>query len=176
MELNHLAIATKFPKRTPLATVHGGPESNPENYVGSKLRHAKLLRPLHLPIYRGMRVRITDNVREENDYCNGMLAWVEHYYRKSAGVRVRAQTGTRLMLYPWANPHRPGSRAYCPIRPGYASTIMKFQGAGLEHVTVWLDVPGINGAAYTALSRVSTAKDYLLGGELRDIHFMPSIG
>lgn len=53
---------------------------------------------------------------------------------------------------------------------------MKFQGAGLEHVAIWLDVPGIKGAAYTALSRVSTAKDYLLGGKLGDTHFAPPIG
>jgi hypothetical protein len=175
-ELNHLAIAAKFPKRAPLVTVPGDPESNPENYVDSKLRQSKTLRPLLVPIYRGMSVYITDNVHKENDYCNGMLAHVEHYCRKSGGIRVRTQTGKRLMIYRWTNPHRPGSKSYYPIRPGYASTIMKFQGAGLEHVTIWLDVPNIKGAAYTALSRVSTAKDYLLGGELRDIHFTPSVG
>ena len=105
-----------------------------------------------------------------------MLARVEHYCSTSGGVRVRTQTNERLMVYPWTNPHRPGSRAYYPIRPGYASTIMKFQGAGLEHVTVWLDVPGVKGAAYTALYRVSTAKDYLLGGQLRDWRFTPASG
>ena len=84
-ELNHLAIAAKFPKRAPLVTVPGDPESNPENYVGSKLRQSKTLRPLNVPIYRGMRVYITDNVHKENDYCNGMLAYVEHYCKKRWG-------------------------------------------------------------------------------------------
>ena len=167
-ELNDLVLASKFPRRAPLAIVPGDPESNPSNYAGAHLKSANKLKPLDVPIHKGMRVYITDNVHKESDFCNGMLAYVEHYCRKSGGIRVRTQTDKRLMVYPWTNPHRPGSRAYYPIRPGCASTIMKFQGASLEHVTVWLYVPGIPGAAYTALSRVPTAKDYLLGGELRD--------
>ena len=175
-ELNNLALASKYPRRPPLATAPGDPESNPANYNGSALKANKQLKPLQVPIYKGMRVYITDNVHKESDYCNGMLAHVEHYCERSGGVRVRTQTGKRIMVYPWTNPHRPGSRAYYPLRPGYASTIMRFQGASLEHVTVWLDIPGVKGAAYTALSRVSTRKDYLLGGLLRDTHFAPSTG
>ena len=175
-ELNSLALATKFPRRPPLATVPGDPESSPDNYIGSKLKADKSLKPLPVPIYKGLRVYLTNNVHKENDFCNGMLAHVEHYCKKSRGVRVRTQTGRRIMVYPWTNPHRVGSSAYYPLRPGYAATIMRFQGASLDHVTVWLDVPGVKGAAYTALSRISTRRDYLLGGQLRDTHFTPSTG
>ena len=94
----------------------------------------------------------------------------------SKGLRVRTATDKRLMIYRWNNPHRPGSAAYYPIRPGYAGTIMKYQGAGLAHVTIWLDAAGVPGAAYTALSRVSMRKDYLLGGWVRPAHFTPTVG
>ena len=40
-----------------------------------------------------------------------------------------------------------GGRLYFAVRPGYASTIIKFQGAELRHVTAYLDVPGVPGAA-----------------------------
>jgi ATP-dependent exoDNAse (exonuclease V) alpha subunit len=116
---------------------------------------------------------LTNNVRKEDDFCNGMRCTAEYFDWKSRGLRVKTATGKRLMVFPWNNPHRKGSKAYYPIRPGYASTIMKFQGAGLEHATIWLDAPNIPGAAYTALSRVATRKDYLLGGYLRPGHFTP---
>ena len=67
-----------------------------------------------------------------------------------------------------------GHRTYYPVRPGYASTILKFQGAGLNHVTVYLDAPGVPGAAYTAASRVKTGKDVLFGGALTREHFTPA--
>eukprot|EP00973_Karenia_brevis_P054066 7510249-Karenia_brevis.AAC.1 len=60
------------------------------------------------------------------------------------------------------------------MRPGYCSTIIKFQGAELEHVTVFLDTPGVPGAAYTAISRVSSSKDYLIGGTVNKFHFTPA--
>ena len=60
------------------------------------------------------------------------------------------------------------------MRPGYASTILKFQGAELDHVTVYLDAPGVPGAAYTAASRVKTGKDVLFGGALTREHFTPA--
>ena len=175
-ELNRLALASKYPRRPPLATVPGDPESNPTNYNGSALKAASKLKPLDVPIHKGMRVYITNNVHKDRDYCNGMLAHVEDYCKRSGGVRVRTQTNRRVMIYPWTNPHRPGSRAYYPIRPGYASPIMRFEGASLDRVTVWLDIPGVKGAAYTALSRVSARKGYVLGGKLRDSHFAPPSG
>ena len=61
-----------------------------------------------------------------------------------------------------------------PVRPGYASTIMKFQGAELDHITVWLDAVGVPGAAYTAASRVRRGSDILFGGDLKAEHFKPA--
>ena len=50
---------------------------------------------------------------------------------------------------------------------------MKYQGAELEHVTVFLDAEGVPGAAYTALSRVSYGENFLIGGVVRPAHFKP---
>jgi ATP-dependent exoDNAse (exonuclease V) alpha subunit len=55
----------------------------------------------------------------------------------------------------------------------YASTIHKAQGGEFKHITVWLDVPGMEATGYTALSRVARASDYLLGGWLEREHFTP---
>ena len=41
------------------------------------------------------------------------------------------------------------------------------------HVTAYLDCPGIPGAAYTALSRVSYGKDIMIGGAVTAAHFQP---
>lgn len=62
-----------------------------------------------------------------------------------------------------------------PIRPGYASTIHKLQGAELEHITVWLDIRKARAAGYVAISRVQRDTDYLLGGMLTRWHFVPAM-
>ncbi len=67
-----------------------------------------------------------------------------------------------------------GRVVYYPVRLGYGSTIYKFQGAELEHVTVWLDRPGVPAAGYVALSRVKKDTDYLIGGIVGCEHFVPA--
>ena len=62
-----------------------------------------------------------------------------------------------------------------PVRPGYASTVHKLQGAELEHITVWLDIPFMRAAGYVALSRVQRDTDYLLGGIVSRRHFVPAM-
>ena len=62
-----------------------------------------------------------------------------------------------------------GDLTYYPIKASYADTIIKFQGAELA----FLDRAGIPGAAYTALSRVSYGKDFLIGGLVNAVHFQP---
>ena len=44
----------------------------------------------------------------------------------------------------------------------------------LEHATVYLDIPGVAGAAYTAASRVRRGCDILFGGKLTPEHFKPA--
>ena len=47
-----------------------------------------------------------------------------------------------------------------PLRPGCSTTLHKIHGATLEHLTIWLDVPFVRGAAYVALSRVRKDQDW----------------
>ena len=67
-----------------------------------------------------------------------------------------------------------GGPAYYPLRPGYASSILKFQGAELPHVVVYLDKPFVPAAAYTAMSRVRMQGHCLIGGWVKPEHFTPA--
>ena len=89
------------------------------------------------------------------------------------GLTVVTETNKRVIVWPWTDTDI-GHRVYYPVRPGYASTILKFQGAELEHVTAYLDAPGVPGAAYTAASRVKRGQDVLFGGRLTAEHFKPA--
>ena len=83
---------------------------------------------------------------------------------------MRTQTGYLVSVFPWTDTNL-GNVVYNPVRAGYASTILKFQGAELSHVTVYLDAPQVPGAAYTAMSRVGTAAQCMLAGLLTPSHF-----
>ena len=175
-EINELAVEAKFGGSLSLITLPGDVESNPANYdrQGKIFTTKEQLKPLRVPIYKGMFIYLTKNVRKDVDFVNGMLARIEDYDDVSRGLLVVTTTGHRFRMWNWTDKdlHR---MMYYPIRPGYASTIIKFQGAELKHVTAYLDVPGVPGAAYTALSRVATAKDYLIGGNVTPAHFTPRI-
>ena len=97
------------------------------------------------------------------------------YCAMSRSIRVVTDTGRHLAIFKWTDPDNNFPPHY-PIRPGYCSKIMKFQGATLKHVAIYLDCPGIEGAAYTALTRVATGNDCLLGGYLFPEHFAPADG
>ena len=109
------------------------------------------------------------------DYINGMQGTVEAFDRRAQALLVLTQTGHRVAVRPHTDVNL-GNVAYCPIRAGYASTVLKMAGAELAHATVWLDVPHVPGAAYTAMSRVAYGKDLLLGGNLSPDHFTPARG
>ena len=175
--LNNLVLRVKFPRKKPATYLPGDVDANPENYLrDGSMRPPPQRRSLWVPIFIGMKICITQNVRKEADFVNGMVATVECFYPESFGLRVRTATGRRLVIYKWKNPREPEIPAHYPIRPGYASTIMKYQGAELAHVTVYLDAKNVPGAAYTALSRVQSGRQYRLAGtgRLDPDHFTPA--
>ena len=149
-ELNELAIKAEHGDETPIGELEGDMESNPANYTRDA-KGAKVLKPFSdlegypMTLYRGMKIFLTQNVNKEYDYVNGMRATVEDYHPTSKGLRVVTDSGHRIVVSPWTDKGK-GYRTYYPIRPGYASTILKFQGTTLKHVVVWLDVPDIEGA------------------------------
>ena len=148
-------------------------ESNPVNYEDAKLKAEKDLRPSRMPVYIGMQIYMTRNVRKDVDYVNGMSAEVISWDATNQALRVKTATGHVVAIWPWTDTDL-GNIVYYPVRPGYASTVGKFQGAELKHVTLYLDCPGVPAAGYTGLSRVATGKDFLIGGAVRKEHFMPA--
>eukprot|EP00439_Symbiodinium_sp_Y106_P016583 s3477_g2.t1 len=171
--VNEMALKALFPRHAALVTVKADVESNPENYdqVGN-LVEASLRKPADLPIFKGAKVCFTRNVRKDIDFVNGMDAVVIAYHPRSKAVEVLTETGHRVMVWPWSDMDADGL-TYYPLKGGYADTILKYQGAELDHVTVFLDAEGVPGAAYTALTRVSYAKDFLIGGVVKGSHFQP---
>jgi len=149
-----------------LAQVPGDYEDNQDNYgEGGKLRTDRAPVPAQVPLYRGLRIVLTKNLDKEHHFVNGMGAVVEAVDLESASVLVRTDTGFLLTVYKYTDTEVPVDRVvYFPLRLGYAGTVYKYQGAELDHVTLWLDRPGCPGAAYVALSRVTYDSDYLLGG------------
>jgi hypothetical protein len=172
-EVNECALWALFPNHPPLVTLDADVESDPANYDRAQLRAMEDLRPSRLPIFTGMRVYLTRNVRKDIDFVNGMLATVVGYTARTGELRVRTQTGFVVSVFPWTDTDL-GNMVYYPARAGYASTIIKFQGAELPHVTAFLDKPTIPGAAYTAMSRVGSGDRVLLAGLLTPDHFTPA--
>ena len=148
-------------------------ESNPANYHHGQLKQLNQLSPTQLPIFNGMHVYLTRNVNKENDFVNGMRAIVQNYNSRTKGVEVLTDTGHRLVVYPWSDVDL-GNMVYYPMRAGYASTILKFQGSQLPYVIVYLDAPNVPGAAYTAMSRVELGEHVRLAGALTAAHFTPA--
>ena len=151
-KLNDLAVQATHGQATPIfeGVLEGDMESNPDNYIRNA-SGVKVLKPFSdlvgypMKLYQGMKIFLTQNVNKEYDYVNGMRATVEHYDPNSKGLRVITDSGHRIVVAPWTDREK-GNRTYYPIRPGYASTILKFQGSTLKHVVVWLDIPEIEGA------------------------------
>ena len=172
--VNAAAVDALYGRKTPLATLPGDVEQNQDNYVEGQLRTERVPAPTPVPIFRGMQLYLTKNVRKEDDYINGMLCTVEAYLPTQDMLRVRTKTGHRLAITRWTDADKQGA-VYFPIRLGYASTIHKVQGDEFAHITVYLDIAGMPAAGYTALSRVATSDCYLLGGHVTREHFVPAM-
>ncbi len=167
--VNEMALRHFFRHQPVLQVVDADPASNPDNYPNSNAQEYWV--PLRLPIYEGMRVTVTQNVRPEIDYVNGQDGTVRGLGTSS--VRVETDTGHMVPVFPWTDQDH-GWPTYYPIRPAYATTLMKVQGATLKHMTMWLDVPLVEAAGYVALSRVQHDKDWQYVGWLTQSHFQPA--
>ena len=145
--------------------------ANPRNFRKSQqVTNA----PLWLPIFMGMHVVTTRNLNKEIDYVNGMPGVVTGTHK--TGIRVTTKTGYPIVVYPYTDDSwgRDNRVVYFPIRPGYATTLMKVQGSTLDHMTLFLDVPNIEAAGYVALSRVEYDDNWQFVGDPTIHHFTPS--
>ena len=150
-------------------------EANPINYDdGGKLLD-RPPRPLPLPLYEGLRPRLTWNVDKPNDFVNGMSVVVMGFDKFRQSILVETETTHCLCVYPITVDNVPGRRlTYYPVKLGYADTVHKYQGTELAHVTFWPDRPSCPAAGYVALSWVHRDADYLLGGCIKPEHFVPA--
>ena len=120
-----------------------------------------------------MKGFLTKTVRRDVDFVNGMEIVVQAWNARTASIRVATKTGHILEVFKFADPDL-DHMAFYPLRVGYASTILRMAGAELEHVTVYLDVPDVAAAGYTALSRVKCMSDIKIGGIVSADHFAPA--
>ena len=130
----------------PRAIVDGDIESNPKNYEDGSLKPYDQLVSIQLPIYNGMRVCFTKNVRRDIDFVNGMGCTVETLDSRVQAVRARTDTGRLEPVWPYTDVNM-GNATYYPLRAGYAATTLKYAGTELKHVTLHLDAPEVPGAA-----------------------------
>ena len=179
MQVSDLTIWVLFTtkRKRELADLKVDWESNAHNFDDeNKVVLGRPPVPLRMKLYRGLRVHLTRNVDKPADFVNGMEATVSSYDPCPRCVHVVTKTGRNLAVYPitdWVDGC--GYVTAYPMRPGYASTVHKLQGAELEHVTIWLDIPYMKAAGYVALSRVQRDGDYLLGGIVTRKHFLPAM-
>ena len=119
-----------------------------------------------IPLYKNMRVMITQNRNKALSIVNGRIATVEQLQGKTVFLRLR--NGQIVHVYPVTFPDENGTlKTAVPFMPAYALTIPKAQGQTLGNCIVWLDSPILApGAGYVALSRNRT---------LDNIHFMVGI-
>ena len=179
--MNALAIKVEYEDKHKrcLGTIPADWEANPENFLpGGKRREDRAPLPLVTRVYQGMRVLLTQNLNKRSDFVNGMSAIVVALDDWAGALVVRTRTNRVLTVYLHTTYMdlecgRKRVRSF-PLRPGYASTIYKLQGANLEHVTAYLDRPRVPAAAYVAMSRVPRDEDYLIGGHCEVEHFVPA--
>ena len=164
--VNQAAVKFFFAGQEPLLYVDGDPAANPENFDGSK-QIADI--PMRFPIYKNMRLQCTQNMNKDTDYVNGMGITVLGANAK--GILAVTDTGYTIGIYRFTDEWH---TVYMPVRMGYANTLIKMQGATLKHLTIYLDVKGIEAAGYVALSRVQHDKDWRFVGDPQPEHFIPA--
>ena len=110
------------------------------------------------PVYRDMKVVITQNRDKELHVVNGQPATVVTMQNKTVFLKLPSEN--IVAVYPVTRTVD-GHTATCyPFVPAYASTICKVQGQNLGKIILWLDCPFVpNGTAYVALSRIRELKD-----------------
>ena len=157
--------------------IPGDVESCSDNYIagdaGNVLKPLKELRASAFPVYVGMKAFLTKTLRKDIDFINGMRVTVKGWDSVTRAVRVETSTGRTISITQWSDPAF-GDMMYYPLRVGYASTVLRMAGAELRHVTLYLDVPNVPAAAYTALSRVATLDQVKIGGAFTKAHFTPA--
>ena len=103
------------------------------------------------PIYKDMKVLLTENRDKEKGVINGTLGIIHDMYNQTIFVR---SNNTLIPVFPTTNDKK---QTYYPFTHGYSTTICKAQGQTLSHISLHFVVPHLPmGCAYVAMSRVSS--------------------
>ena len=174
--INKLAAEVLTSKRKKLAELPCDWDANIHNFDDKgKLRTDRKPKPEMITIKKGLRLHLTRNLDKAGDFVNGMECEVLSWNPRANCLFVRTKTGKEIPVYQYTDPSPDAQNcSFFPVRLGYASTIYKLQGSELEHITIYLDVPGQPAAAYVALSRVKDNDSYLFGGQYTRNHFKPN--
>ena len=108
------------------------------------------------PLYRGLKVVITQNRDKENGVVNGQPATVLYRESACASIFLLHPKGYICCVYPVTvveqNDNR---RTVYPFTPAYSSTITKIHGQNMKKIILWVDCEKVpKGGAYVALSRI----------------------
>ncbi|XP_067026465.1 ATP-dependent DNA helicase PIF1-like [Acropora muricata] len=125
------------------------------------------------PIYKGMKVIITQNRDKELHIVNGQTATV--HTMQNATVFLKLSNDHIVAVYPVTATVDDYGRTSHPFVPAYASTICKIQGQNLGKIILWLDTPLVpKGSAYVALSRIRHLKDLFFITETHSEQYSPT--
>ena len=128
-----------------------------------------------VPIYKGMRVMITQNRDKQRNIVNGQIANVHTFHNGTILLKLPGNklVATQLVTSPSPN----GSRTCYQFRIAYGTTMCKAQGQTLEKAILWFDIDHIPpGTGYVALSRVRRLTDVLFLTPLKTCFFQTSHG
>lgn len=124
------------------------------------------------PIFRNMRVMITQNRDKSKNVVNGQMAIVQTMHNSTIILQLPSQS--IVAIHPVTNTQNEQTKTVFPIRLGYANTMCKAQGQTLKKVIIWFDIDKIPpGTAYVALSRVKTLNDISFLKPLKTHFFTP---
>jgi hypothetical protein len=124
------------------------------------------------PIYKGMRVMITQNRDKAQNVVNGQIASVEICH--NATVILKLPGNKLVATYPVTCDSGNGQKTTYPFRIAYANTMCKAQGQTLEKAILWFDKDNIPpGTTYVALSRVRKLTDVVFLTPLKTCFFKP---
>ena len=153
--VNQIMISSIFAQEHPLATIQCDYEMDVT------------------PIYKNMRVLITQNRNKSQGVINGQLAVIHSI--ENATVFLKLPNGKIVNTYPvtYIDKHNKSFNCY-PFTPSYAITIAKSQGQTLDEVILWFDIDKLPpGFGYVALSRIRTRENLFLLTPIRPDHCIP---
>lgn len=155
-KVNQAVIARLFAQKMPLAHVQCDNEETTDT-----------------PIYKDMRVIITQNRDKSNGVVNGQEGTVHCIENET--IFLKLANGKIVSVYPVTYKNLQNVVKSCyPLMPSYALTITKSQGMNLNTVIIWFDCNKLpTGSAYVALSRIRRGRDLILLTPMLENHVTP---